>query len=68
MKCLFFLIFSGLKTFGIDLKVALKCLGKKIACGASITGDNELVNQRDFKDNLLGFDPEKWTAEVRFVS
>ena len=51
---------SGLKTFGIDLKVASKFFGTKFACGASITGDDEIVIQGDCKDELFDIIPEKW--------
>merc|ERR1711862_148112 len=52
---------QGLKTFGIDLKVASKFFGQKFACGASITGDDEIVIQGDFKDDLFDLIPEKWS-------
>ena len=53
-------VVQGLKTFGIDLKVASKFFGQKFACGASITGDDEIVIQGDFKDDLFDLIPEKW--------
>merc|ERR1712122_62800 len=53
-------VVHGLKTFGIDLKVASKFFGQKFACGASITGDDEIVIQGDFKDDLFDLIPEKW--------
>ena len=58
---------QGLKTFGIDLKVASKFFGQKFACGASITGDDEIVIQGDFKDDLFDLIPEKW-SEVWYFS
>ena len=58
-------VVQGLKTFGIDLKVASKFFGQKFACGASITGDDEIVIQGDFKDDLFDLIPEKW-SEVRY--
>ena len=54
-------VVQGLKTFGIDLKVASKFFGQKFACGASITGDDEIVIQGDFKDDLFDLIPEKWS-------
>ena len=65
-------VVQGLKTFGIDLKVASKFFGQKFACGASITGDDEIVIQGDFKDDLFDLIPEKWadvsfTENVRFL-
>lgn len=53
-------VVTGLKTCGIDLKVASKFFGQKFACGASITGDDEIIIQGDFKDNLFDLIPEKW--------
>ena len=76
-------VLQGLKTFGIDLKVAskffgqkfaasnqfpaFKFFGQKFACGASITGDDEIVIQGDFKDDLFDLIPEKW-SEVWYLS
>ena len=60
-------VVQGLKTFGIDLKVASKFFGQKFACGASITGDDEIVIQGDFKDDLFDLIPEKW-ADVSIFS
>jgi density-regulated protein DRP1 len=45
---------------GIDLKVASKFFGQRFACGSSITGDDEIVIQGDFKDELFDIIPEKW--------
>ena len=61
-----------MKTFGIDLKVASKFFGQKFACGASITGDDEIVIQGDFKDDLWDLIPEKWPEvsilrEIKFT-
>lgn len=44
----------------IDLKVASKFFGTKFACGASVTGDDEIVIQGDVKDELFDIIPEKW--------
>ena len=38
-------VVQGMATFSIDLKVASKFFGQKFACGASITGDDEIVIQ-----------------------
>ncbi|XP_040578774.1 density-regulated protein homolog [Lepeophtheirus salmonis] len=54
-------VVQGLKTFGVDLKVASKFFGQKFACGSSITGDDEIVIQGDFKDDLFDLIPEKWS-------
>nr|CAG4649839.1 EOG090X0IUZ [Scapholeberis mucronata] len=50
----------GLKSYDIDLKVAAKFFGTKFACGASVTGDDEIVIQGDVKDDLFDLLPEKW--------
>ena len=42
------------------MKVASKFFGQKFACGSSITGDDEIVIQGDFKDDLFDLIPEKW--------
>ena len=60
-------VVQGLKTFGIDLKVASKFFGQKFACGASITGDDEIVIQGDFKDDLFDLIPEKWSEVLNFA-
>uniref|UniRef100_A0A336M8S0 Density-regulated protein n=1 Tax=Culicoides sonorensis TaxID=179676 RepID=A0A336M8S0_CULSO len=51
----------GLNSFGIDLKVAAKYFGSKFACGASVTGEDEIVIQGDVKDDLFEVIPEKWS-------
>nr|CAG4642198.1 EOG090X0IUZ [Eurycercus lamellatus] len=53
-------VLSGLKSYDIDLKVAAKFFGTKFACGASVTGDDEIVIQGDVKDELFDLLPEKW--------
>ena len=45
----------------IDLKMAAKFFGTKFACGASVTGDDEIVIQGDVKDDLFDLLPEKWS-------
>lgn len=47
-------------TTEIDLKLAAKFFGTKFACGASVTGDDEIVIQGDVKDDLFDLLPEKW--------
>jgi hypothetical protein len=51
---------QGMKTFGIDLKVASKFFSQKFACSSSVTGDDEIVIQGDVKDDLFDILPEKW--------
>ena len=53
-------VITGLGSAGIDLKVAAKFLASKFACGASVTGDDEIVIQGDVKDDLFDVLPEKW--------
>lgn len=53
-------VVQGLRTFGIDLKVASKCFSQKFASAASVTGDDEIVIQGDCKDDLFDLIPEKW--------
>ena len=53
-------VVQGLKTFGVDLKVASKFFSSKFACSASVTGDDEIVIQGDVKDDLFDILPEKW--------
>merc|ERR1711864_30553 len=48
-------VVQGLKTFGVDLKVA-----SKFACSSSITGDDEIVIQGDVKDELFDVLPDKF--------
>lgn len=42
------------------MKVASKFFGTKFACGASVTGDDEIVIQGDVKDDLFDVIPTKW--------
>ena len=44
----------------IDVKAAGKFLGGRFACGASVTGDDEIVIQGDFIDDLFDVLPDKW--------
>eukprot|EP00088_Acartia_fossae_P015873 TRINITY_DN18801_c0_g1_i1.p1 TRINITY_DN18801_c0_g1~~TRINITY_DN18801_c0_g1_i1.p1 ORF type:complete len:190 (-),score=44.98 TRINITY_DN18801_c0_g1_i1:313-882(-) len=53
-------VVQGMKTFGIDLKVASKFFSSKFACSSSVTGDDEIVIQGDVKDDLFDILPEKW--------
>lgn len=53
-------VVQGMKTFGVDLKVASKFFSSKFACSSSITGDDEIVIQGDVKDELFDVLPEKW--------
>merc|ERR1712025_215351 len=53
-------VVQGLKTFGIDLKVASKFFSSKFACSSSVTGDDEIVIQGDVKDELFDVLPAKF--------
>ncbi|TRY70627.1 hypothetical protein TCAL_17289 [Tigriopus californicus] len=65
-------VIQGLKTCGKEKAVYLRydtiafiasppsSSDKKFACGSSITGDDEIVIQGDFKDDLFDVIPEKW--------
>jgi len=53
-------VVEGLRTFGIDLKVASKFFSSKFACSSSVTGEDEIVIQGDVKDDLFDILPEKW--------
>jgi translation initiation factor 1 (eIF-1/SUI1) len=48
----------------IDLKAASKFFASRFSCGSSVTGEDEIVIQGDFKDDLFDILPEKW-SEVR---
>jgi len=53
-------VVTGLRTFGIDLKVASKFFSSKFACSSSVTGDDEIVIQGDVTDELFDVLPEKF--------
>ena len=53
-------VVQGLRTFGIDLKVASKFFSSRFACSSSITGDDEVVIQGDVTDELFDVLPEKF--------
>jgi len=42
------------------VKAAGKFLGGRFACGSSVTGEDEIVIQGDFVDDLFDVLPEKW--------
>merc|ERR1712154_446368 len=53
-------VVQGMRTFGIDLKVASKFFSSKFACSSSVTGDDEIVIQGDVKDELFDVLPAKF--------
>jgi len=56
------IVVSGLEAFGLDLKKVAKEMGKKFACGSSVTkapgGGEEIVVQGDLSDEI-----EEWLVE-----
>jgi len=53
-------VITGLSTYDISLKDASKYFANKFSCGASVTGEDEIVIQGDVKDDLFDMIPEKW--------
>ncbi|KAL7077108.1 hypothetical protein ACQ4LE_004077 [Meloidogyne hapla] len=53
-------VVKGLLTCNIDLKLASKLFSNRFACGCSVAGNDELIIQGDFKDELFDLIPEKW--------
>ncbi|XP_045411237.1 density-regulated protein-like [Lemur catta] len=50
----------GLATFEIDLKEAQRFFAQKFSCGASVTGEDEIIIQGDFTDDIIDAIQEKW--------
>lgn len=50
----------GLGTFEIDLKEAQRLFAQKFSCGASVTGEDEIIIQGDFTDDIIDVIQEKW--------
>ncbi|XP_072033465.1 density-regulated protein-like [Amphiura filiformis] len=53
-------VIRGLSTHDIDLRKASKAFSNKFSCGASVTGDDEIVIQGDVTYDLIDFIPEHW--------
>lgn len=51
---------GGLATFEIDLKEAQRFFAQKFSCGASVTGEDEIIIQGDFTDDIIDVIQEKW--------
>ena len=55
----------GLDIFGVDLKKAAKMFANRFACGSSVAknnqGQDEIVVQGDFSDELLKMILKNWT-------
>ncbi|NWI00543.1 DENR protein, partial [Tichodroma muraria] len=54
----------GLATFEIDLKEAQRFFAQKFSCGASVTGEDEIIIQGDFTDDIIDVIQEKWPEVV----
>ena len=52
-------VVTGLSTYGVDLKEAVKFFSSKFACGSSIV-DGDVVIQGDVRDDLFDIIPERW--------
>uniref|UniRef100_A0A2K5QND5 Density-regulated protein n=1 Tax=Cebus imitator TaxID=2715852 RepID=A0A2K5QND5_CEBIM len=50
----------GLATFEIDFKEAQRFFAPKFSCGASVTGEDEIIIQGDFTDDIIDVIQEKW--------
>ncbi|EMP37091.1 Coiled-coil domain-containing protein 62 [Chelonia mydas] len=55
----------GLATFEIDLKEAQRFFAQKFSCGASVTGEDEIIIQGDFTDDIIDVIQEKWPENPR---
>ena len=44
----------------IDLKEAQRFFAQKFSCGASATGEDEIIIQGDFTDDIIDVIQEKW--------
>jgi translation initiation factor 1 (eIF-1/SUI1) len=44
----------------IDLKEAQRFFAQKFSCGASVTGEDEIIIQGDFTDDIIEVIQEKW--------
>ena len=44
----------------IDLKEAQRFFAQKFSCGASVTGEDEIIIQGDFTDDIIDVIQEKW--------
>uniref|UniRef100_A0A670KE53 Density-regulated protein n=1 Tax=Podarcis muralis TaxID=64176 RepID=A0A670KE53_PODMU len=56
----------GLATFEIDLKEAQRFFAQKFSCGASVTGEDEIIIQGDFTDDIIDVIQEKWPEVNNF--
>ncbi|OXB64115.1 hypothetical protein ASZ78_002045, partial [Callipepla squamata] len=54
----------GLATFEIDLKEAQRFFAQKFSCGASVTGEDEIIIQGDFTDDIIDVIQEKWPEVI----
>lgn len=54
------LAISFFKITEIDLKEAQRFFAQKFSCGASVTGEDEIIIQGDFTDDIIDVIQEKW--------
>jgi len=48
----------------IDLKEAQRFFAQKFSCGASVTGEDEIIIQGDFTDDIIDVIQEKWPEVI----
>ena len=58
--CNYSLTVSFFKITEIDLKEAQRFFAQKFSCGASVTGEDEIIIQGDFTDDIIDVIQEKW--------
>lgn len=47
-------------TTELDLKEAQRFFAQKFSCGASVTGEDEIIIQGDFTDDIIDVIQERW--------
>ncbi len=57
--------FSVLTVADIELKEAQRFFAQKFSCGASVTGEDEIIIQGDFTDDIIDVIQEKWPEVSR---
>ncbi|XP_038060844.1 density-regulated protein-like [Patiria miniata] len=56
-------VVRGIGSHDIDLKDAAKAFASRFSCGASVSGDDEIVIQGDVTDDLLDYLSEKFNID-----
>ncbi|XP_022085697.1 density-regulated protein homolog [Acanthaster planci] len=59
----FVTVVRGLGSHDIDVRDAAKAFASRFSCGASVSGEDEIVIQGDVTDDLLSFIPEKFRID-----